>query len=253
MPRHIPDLTTPAPSVQPGESAAVSPATGPQWRSGAIGPGPELFGVYPALVASVVDPERMGRVRIRMPWAVDPHGGPLEAWARLAMPMAGNACGAWLRPEPEDEVLVAFEAGDASRPYVVGSLWNGVDAPPESGTSARRVIRSPRGLTVVLDDAVGAETVTIETPGGQRISLTDAGRRVEVEDSAGNAVRLEPTGISVRASGKVTVTATAVEISATVITVNAGLAKFSGAVQSETLITNSVIAQSYTPGAGNVW
>jgi hypothetical protein len=33
-------------------------------------------------------------------------------------------------PEVDDEVLVAFEHGDISHPYVVGSLWNGVRALP---------------------------------------------------------------------------------------------------------------------------
>ena len=37
------------------------------------------------------------------------------------------------------------------------------------------------------------------------------------------------------------------------ITVNAGMSKFSGVVQCDTLIANSVAAASYTPGAGNIW
>jgi hypothetical protein len=40
--------------------------------------------------------------------------------------------GLFFLPEIDDEVLVAFEAGDLGRPYVVGSLWNGDpdDCPP---------------------------------------------------------------------------------------------------------------------------
>jgi hypothetical protein len=33
----------------------------------------------------------------------------------------------------------------------------------------------------------------------------------------------------------------------------AGMSKFSGVVQCDTLVTNSVVASSYTPGAGNIW
>ena len=33
---------------------------------------------------------------------------------------------------------------------------------------------------------------------------------------------------------------------------DAGIWKFSGVVQSQTLITDSVVAASYSPGAGNV-
>ena len=37
------------------------------------------------------------------------------------------------------------------------------------------------------------------------------------------------------------------------ITVNAGMSKFSGVVQCDTIIANSVVGASYTPGAGNIW
>jgi hypothetical protein len=34
--------------------------------------------------------------------------------------------------------------------------------------------------------------------------------------------------------------------------INAGMSKFSGVVQCDTLISNSVISASYTPGVGNI-
>ncbi len=37
------------------------------------------------------------------------------------------------------------------------------------------------------------------------------------------------------------------------LTVNAGMSKFSGVVQGDTVIANSVVGTSYTPGAGNIW
>jgi hypothetical protein len=37
------------------------------------------------------------------------------------------------------------------------------------------------------------------------------------------------------------------------VEVDAGMAKFSGVVECDTLIASSVVAASYTPGAGNVW
>jgi len=35
--------------------------------------------------------------------------------------------------------------------------------------------------------------------------------------------------------------------------VSAGMADFSGTVKAATVITNSVVSTSYTPGAGNIW
>jgi hypothetical protein len=59
--------------------------------------------------------------------------------------------------------------------------------------------------------------------------------------------------ISVTASAKVTINASVVEVTAGMLNVNSGLSRFSGTVQADTVITNSVISSSYTPGAGNIW
>ena len=77
--------------------------------------------------------------------------------------------------------------------------------------------------------------------------------QVLIEDSNGNSVKLETSGITVNASAKVTINASMVEISASMVTVNAGISKFSGVVQADTVISNSVVSASYTPGAGNIW
>jgi hypothetical protein len=76
---------------------------------------------------------------------------------------------------------------------------------------------------------------------------------VEIEDSNGNSVKLETSGITITASAKVTINASQVAVSAGMVTVDAGMSKFSGVVQCDTMISNSVISASYTPGAGNIW
>jgi uncharacterized protein involved in type VI secretion and phage assembly len=222
------------------------------------GPAPARWhGVYPALVSDVKDPDSQGRVKVRLPWAPDSDGGSYEAWARLATLMAGNNRGTWLVPDKDDEVLVAFEAGDPRRPYVLGAMWNGSDAPPESmdggGNNDKKVIRSRNGVKITLDDQDGQEKLILETPGGQKLTLADGPGSVEVVDSNGNSVKLESSGITVTASAKVTVNASTAEISAGSLTVNAGMSRFSGVVQADTVITNSVVSSSYTPGAGNIW
>ncbi len=222
-----------------------------------LGYGGRFYGVYPAVVTDIVDPDGQGRVRIRLPWSPDSGGSDYEAWARLATLMGGADRGSWFVPDVDDEVLVCFEGGDARRPYVIGGLWNGRDNPPVSmdgaGENNIKTIKSRNGVTVRLDDSTGRETLTLETPGGQRVVLQDGPGTIEIRDSNGNTVKLEPAQVTVTTPTKLVVQAGTVEVTAGMVTVNAGMSKFSGVVQADTVITNAVVSASYTPGAGNIW
>lgn len=214
-------------------------------------------GVYPAVVRDIVDPDGQGRVQVTLPWSPDADGGTFEVWARLATMMAGPNKGTWFIPDVGDEVLVAFEAADPRRPYVLGGLWNGSDQPPESmdgaGKNYKKVIRSRNGVQITLDDTDGTEQLVVETPGGQQIELKDGPGVITVSDSNGNSIQLDSSGITVTASADVTVNAASAEISAGTLTVNAGMSTFSGVVQAQTVIATSIVGTSYTPGAGNIW
>jgi uncharacterized protein involved in type VI secretion and phage assembly len=221
------------------------------------GLGGRWYGVYPAIVTDIKDPDGQGRVKVTLPWSADSGGARYEAWARLATLMAGNNRGSWFVPDVNDEVLLAFEGGDTRRPYVLGALWNGSDKPPAAmdggGRNDKKLLRSRNGVKVTLDDSSGQEKFIAETPAGQKVTLTDGPGTVEIVDSNGNAIKLGPSGIVVNASAKVTITASLIEVSASMVTVNAGMSKFSGVVVADTVISNSVISASYTPGAGNIW
>ena len=191
------------------------------------------MGVLTARVVDNVDPQGGGRVLVAMALSADAR--PTESWARLATLSAGDQRGTWFPPAVGDEVLVAFEAGDVTKPIVVGSLWSTGDAPPETGPgqAERTTIRTRSGAVIRIDDSA-APTITIDT-------------------GAGDSVTLGPAGITVASSGKVTVTAATVEITGGLVEMNAGMARFSGVLQCDTLVANSVIATSYSPGAGNIW
>jgi uncharacterized protein involved in type VI secretion and phage assembly len=221
------------------------------------GLGGRWYGAFPALVTDIVDPEGLGRVKIALPWSPDTAGARYETWARLATFMAGNNRGSWFIPDVDDEVLIVFEGGDPRRPYVIGSLWNGKDTPPESmdgaGKNFKKVLRSRNGVKLTMDDTDGREQFILETPGGQKLTLKDGSGAVEIVDSNGNSIKLETSGITITASAKVTINASQVAVSAGMVTVDAAMSKFSGVVQCDTMISNSVISASYTPGAGNIW
>jgi len=213
-------------------------------------------GVYPTRVVSNQDPSGLGRVLVSLP---DPSnsGKPAEAWAPVATLMAGNNRGTWFIPDPGNEVLLAFEGGDIDRPYVLGALWSAGSPPPEqmdaAGQNPVRSIHSRNGVIISLYDVSGEEVLVLKTPGGQSMTLRDGdGGSVEIQDANGNQIRLTATGVQVIASAKLTLNASQIELSAGSLTVNSAMSTFSGVVKADTVITNSVISASYTPGAGNV-
>ncbi len=221
------------------------------------GLGGRWYGVFPALVTDIKDPDGQGRVKIKLPWSPDASGSDYEAWARLATMMGGSNRGTWFIPDVNDEVLICFEGGDPRRPYVIGGLWNGSDSPPQSmdggGQNNIKMIRSRNGVKITLDDQTGQEKFIVETPGGQKITLKDGPGSVEIIDSNGNSIKLETSGVTITAATKMTLNASTFELNAGMVTVNSGMSQFSGVAQTPTLIANSVISASYTPGAGNIW
>lgn len=216
-----------------------------------------LYGAYPAQVTDIKDPDGQGRVKVKLPWTPDSADGSYQVWARLSVLMAGNNRGSWFIPDPNDEVLVLFEGGDPRRPYVVGMLWNGQDSPPESmdgaGNNYKKTIRSRNGVKITIDDTDGSESVTLQTPAGQTVTLSDGPGSIELQDSNGNDVKMDSSGVTVTSSGNVTINASQVSITAAMVSVDAGMSTFSGVVQADTVIASSVVGASYTPGAGNIW
>jgi len=215
-----------------------------------------LYGAYPAQVIDIKDPDGQGRVRVKLPWSPDASDGSYQVWARLAVLMAGNNRGTWFIPDPNDEVLLMFEGGDPRRPYVVGMLWNGKDAPPEtmdgSGNNFKKTIRSRNGVIITIDDTDGSESITLVTPAGQTVTLKDGPGSIELQDSNGNDVKLDPSGVTVTSNATVSVTASDVEVEAPSVTITTPLATFSGVVMANSFVTSSVVSASYTPGMGNL-
>ncbi len=207
------------------------------------------FGLYPAIVTDLEDPEALGRVELSFPW-LGQAGEEARAWATLLSPYADAGQGLQMLPEVDSQVVVAFEAGNLRRPYVVGACWNGREAQPERPTAAndKRLIRTRSGSELVFDDAAGGAEVTLQTAQGHRVVLDAGGQTVTVAHANGASVTLQASGaVEIRANSTV-------EVHAACLNVHAATANFDGIVQCTTLIASSgVVSPAYTPGAGNVW
>ena len=135
-----------------------------------------VYGAVVGVVTSIDDPNKLGRVKVRFPWLKD----DIEStWARIVSFMAGPQRGSVFRPEVGDEVLLVFEHGDMRFPYVIGGLWNGLDAmPPQRGADADnniRLIKSRSGHMILFDDTAGSEKITVIDKNGHMIELSSDG------------------------------------------------------------------------------
>ncbi|HYO68533.1 MAG TPA: phage baseplate assembly protein V, partial [Archangium sp.] len=180
-------------------------------------------------------------------------------WARVAVPFAGSGRGAFLLPDVGDEVALVFVNGDPRQPLVVGGLWNGNARPPDRlGGGKQRVDRytlvGAQGSRIaVVEETEGQATISLSTTGGQSVTITQSGGGKVVLEAAGNKVTLDPKGVTVETPLSVKVSASRAEVSAAQVQVNAAMSTFSGIVKCDVLQATTVVAATYTPGAGNIW
>jgi uncharacterized protein involved in type VI secretion and phage assembly len=181
------------------------------------GRGASVPGVAVGIVTDNQDPEGMGRVKLSFPWR---SADDESYWARMAVPMAGPDRGTYFLPEVDDEVLVGFAGGDIRHPYVLGALWNGQDAPPETnsdGNNDVRKVHSRSGHELVFDDADQSGKVELKSSSGHTVTLDDASgsETITIEDKTGqNTIEFDATAnsLSIEAGAKLSIEAPTVEI-----------------------------------------
>lgn len=120
--------------------------------------------VYPmaqscrAKVKDNEDPNNLGRIRVQFDWQAQLDDDMITPWLRMAQPYAGGGKGFSFIPEIGEEVMIDFEGGNAERPYVKGTLYNGVGDPdgkwlPDNNSSNQiKAIRTRNGHTIEIHD-----------------------------------------------------------------------------------------------------
>ncbi|MFN6565765.1 type IV secretion protein Rhs [Nostoc minutum NIES-26] len=165
------------------------------------------------IVSNNKDPKGWGRVRVKFPTLTEEHE---SNWARVVSVGAGPGRGFDCLPEVNDEVLVAFEHGDIHRPYVIGGVWNGTDAPPENvndtvvnGKVRLRTFKTRVGhkLQFVEEDKGTKKGVYLQTTDGHNFRLNDSEKFAELETTGGHKFRCDDSNktISLTSTGDITV------------------------------------------------
>jgi len=213
------------------------------------------------IVTSVEDVSRKGIIKVRLLTydGAEDQDAPIDA--RLCVPFAGSDRGAFFVPDVDDEVVVSFIGGDPRQAIVMGAVWNGRNAPPESlgGDNVDRwSFVGKNGTRIAIIEENGNAQIHLATrSGGQDIAsiLIDRSGGGKITLKAGQTeMVIDPSGMSVNTPGNCEIKCSSHEITAATVDVKSALSSFSGVVDASAAVqTAAVIGTSYTPGAGNVW
>jgi len=171
-------------------------------------------GVAPGVVTDVNDPDKLGRVKVRLAWMRDDFG---TFWARVLQAGAGADRGSLLLPEVNDEVLVAFEQGDIGAPFVLGGLYSTRNKPyagqaesvdSSSGAVNRRAFVGRTGHSLELLEGPQQNGIWLHTGDGKlKLSMDGSRSPVITVHSDGKVVVEAKDGVDIDAgSGGVKIT-----------------------------------------------
>jgi uncharacterized protein involved in type VI secretion and phage assembly len=173
-----------------------------------------FYGKYRALVVENDDPEKRGRLKLKIPSVLG--NEVVSAWALPCAPYGGAADqGFFFIPEVDAAVWVEFESGMLDYPIWVGTFWakpggnsevpkpNGVDGTEESDVQSpptRKIIKTVKGHTIQLEDADDGELVMLfEATNGNLIVMNADGIKI-TEPKNKTVITLNDSGLKVEAA-----------------------------------------------------
>lgn len=148
------------------------------------------------IVTANIDPLNMRRIRVMYPTLTEDYE---SHWARIVSFGAGDDRGIDWLPEINDEVILAFEHGDIHRPLVIGSVWNGMDIPPEqildaveSGSASASELTAARlGVNNLNEDAGEVRLRTLRSRVGHQMQFIDKSKlKTEKQDISEKGIRI---------------------------------------------------------------
>jgi Rhs element Vgr protein len=146
------------------------------------------------------DPDGEDRILVRLPIVDNSVDG---IWARVATLDAGENRGSFFRPEIEDEVIVGFINGNPNDAIVLGMMNSSAKPAPIAATDDNHekgfVTRSKMKF-IFNDDEV---SMTLETPNGNKMVISDADGGIKLEDENGNFIQMDSNGITIESASEI--------------------------------------------------
>lgn len=150
------------------------------------------------------DPNGEDRIQVRMP-IIDPQEDGI--WARVASLDAGENRGAFFRPEIGDEVVLGFLNDDPRDAVVLGMLNSSAKPAPitASDDNHEKGVVTRSEMKMIFDD--DKVSLTIETPNGNKIIISDDEGSIVITDENSNSVTMDSAGIAIESPGDINIKA----------------------------------------------
>lgn len=191
------------------------------------------------------DPEGEDRIKVRLPLVSAAEEG---IWARISTLDAGNDRGTFFRPEIGDEVVVGFLGDDPRHPVVLGMCHSSAKPAPEPAEddNHRKGYVSREKMQFIFDD--DKKTIVLETPAGNKMTLSEEDKGIVIEDQNGNTIILDDSGIKIESSKDLTLKAAKdIKLEGTNVALKAQSAfKATGTASAEVSGANATIKGSAT-------
>lgn len=165
---------------------------------------PGINGLQIGIVVSNDDPNGECRVQVKMPLISEDDDG---TWARLATLDAGEERGFYFYPEIGDEVVIGFFANDPRQAVVLGMLHSSAKSAPitPNDDNHEKGYVSREEMKMMFDDE--NIDMTLSTPAGNSIRLTEQDGGIVIEDQSGSVIKLLDGDITIESAGNLTLKA----------------------------------------------
>ncbi|MCD6063678.1 MAG: vgrG [Flavipsychrobacter sp.] len=183
---------------------------------------PSISGLQIGVVAQLKDdPKGEDRILLKIPGLSE---SDEAVWARVACLDAGKERGSFFRPEIGDEVVVGFLNDDPRNAIVLGMLNSSkLPAPLQAADeNHQKGFVTREKMKLIFDDE--KKSITVETPGGNKITISDDAKGIELADQNGNSIKMDTEGITmesakdvkVKAAGDIKIEGMNIEIKASI-------------------------------------